>query len=54
MLVVAVRFENPFLDAYRAADFAGLSVDFGVRVNGPASQLRIVSTLPPGIWRSRP
>nr|WP_239152480.1 NADH-quinone oxidoreductase subunit L [Virgisporangium aurantiacum] len=38
---LAVRFENPFVDAYRAADFAGLSVDFGVRVNGPATLMAV-------------
>jgi NADH-quinone oxidoreductase subunit L len=40
-VVLAVRFENPFVDAYRAADFAGLSVDFGVRINGPATLMAV-------------
>ncbi|GAA1028991.1 hypothetical protein GCM10009557_15920 [Virgisporangium ochraceum] len=40
-VVLAVRFDNPFVDAYRAADFAGLSVDFGVRVNGAATLMAV-------------
>jgi NADH-quinone oxidoreductase subunit L len=40
-VLLAVRFDRPFLDAYRAADFAGLSVDFGVRVNGPATLMAV-------------
>src|SRR5688500_13628690 len=38
---LAARFELPFVDAYRAADFAGLSVDCGVRVNGPPTLMAV-------------
>jgi NADH-quinone oxidoreductase subunit L len=40
-VILALRFEDPFSDAYRAADFVDLTVEFGVRVNGPATMMAL-------------
>jgi NADH-quinone oxidoreductase subunit L len=40
-VILALRFDQPLSDGYRAADFAGLAVEFGVRVNGPTTLMAL-------------
>jgi NADH-quinone oxidoreductase subunit L len=40
-VILALRFDEPISDAYSAADFVGFTVEFGVRVNGPATLMAL-------------
>jgi len=40
-VILALRFDKPVSDGYRAADFVDLTVEFGVRVNGPTTLMAL-------------